>query len=257
MTAARRHGHAAGAVPRHLPRRHPLVTPAVAVRGSRRRRCAALVFGVRARSCPILRRIVRESLPILLVAGAVDVMAGITIEKQLESFLAYPALLVLVPALPRGRRRARRRSSSSRLASKLHLGTRRARARRRRGGARRHRLVSLLRRPGLRASSASAPHFVGRACSAWPARACCSMIGSLAARRVHGHDLRAWSSPTTAPSPPYRPRPRPRQPTASRWSRRRSTSLGAFALILAIVLARASRELRWRRTARWTTDHEI
>ena len=45
-----------------------------------------------------LRRIVRESLPILLVAATVSTLAGIALEKRFELFDQYPALLVLVPA---------------------------------------------------------------------------------------------------------------------------------------------------------------
>src|SRR5919106_851771 len=56
----------------------------------------ALVVGLRAR-LPILRGIVRESVPVLAIAGLVDVIAGITVEKRINSFLAFPALLILVP----------------------------------------------------------------------------------------------------------------------------------------------------------------
>ena len=56
----------------------------------------ALVASLRSR-LPILRRIARESLPVLVLAGTIDVVAGLTIEKRFESFLVYPALLVLVP----------------------------------------------------------------------------------------------------------------------------------------------------------------
>src|SRR5687768_4651845 len=45
---------------------------------------AALVASQRAR-LPILRQIVRESVPVLAIAGLVDVIAGITVEKRLES----------------------------------------------------------------------------------------------------------------------------------------------------------------------------
>lgn len=45
-----------------------------------------------------LRRIVRESLPVLAVAGAVSAMAGIVLERRFEAFHDLPALLVLVPA---------------------------------------------------------------------------------------------------------------------------------------------------------------
>src|SRR5438270_4827680 len=40
---------------------------------------AALLAALRA-GLPILRRIIRESMPVLLVAGVVDVLAGVTIE---------------------------------------------------------------------------------------------------------------------------------------------------------------------------------
>jgi mgtE-like transporter len=58
---------------------------------------AVLVLGWVA-SLDQLRRIVRESLPILLAAGTLSAMAGIVIEKRFDAFDAYPALLVLVPA---------------------------------------------------------------------------------------------------------------------------------------------------------------
>ena len=60
-----------------------------------------------ARGCPILRRIARESLPVLVLAGTIDVIAGLTIEKRFESFLVYPALLVLVPPFLEDSGRAR------------------------------------------------------------------------------------------------------------------------------------------------------
>jgi mgtE-like transporter len=45
-----------------------------------------------------LRRITRESLPVLLAAATVSTLAGIALEKRFELFDQYPALLVLVPA---------------------------------------------------------------------------------------------------------------------------------------------------------------
>jgi mgtE-like transporter len=69
----------------------------------------------------LLRRIVRESLPVLVVAGLVDVIAGLTIEHRLESFLAFPALLVLIPPFLEDTG-ALGGILASRLASKLHLG---------------------------------------------------------------------------------------------------------------------------------------
>jgi mgtE-like transporter len=80
----------------------------------------ALVAAARA-GLPLLRRIVRESLPVLLIAGLIDVVAGLTIQKQLESFLAFPALLVLIPPFLEDSG-ALGGILSSRLATKLHLG---------------------------------------------------------------------------------------------------------------------------------------
>ena len=70
---------------------------------------------------PLLRRIVRESAPVLCVAGTIDVLAGLTIEKRLESFLTFPGLLVLVPPFLEDTG-ALGGILSSRLGSKLHLG---------------------------------------------------------------------------------------------------------------------------------------
>jgi len=81
---------------------------------------AALVAALRA-GLPVLRGIIRESLPVLLLAGAVDVLAGVTIEKRLESFLVFPGLLVLVPPFLEDTG-ALGGILSSRLSSKLHLG---------------------------------------------------------------------------------------------------------------------------------------
>ncbi len=69
----------------------------------------------------VLRGIVRESMPILVFAGLVDLVAGVTIEKRLESFLEFPVLLVLLPGFL-GTAGALGGVLSSRLATKLHLG---------------------------------------------------------------------------------------------------------------------------------------
>src|SRR5213078_625543 len=50
------------------------------------------------------------------------VIAGITIEKRIESFLVYPALLVLVPSFLEDAG-ALGGILSARIATKLHLGT--------------------------------------------------------------------------------------------------------------------------------------
>jgi mgtE-like transporter len=68
-----------------------------------------------------LRRIVRESVPILTLACAISAMAGLTVEKRLDAFTHYPALLVLLPAFLSSAG-ALGGILSSRLASKLHLG---------------------------------------------------------------------------------------------------------------------------------------
>jgi mgtE-like transporter len=81
---------------------------------------AALVLSLRSKE-PVLRRIARESLPVLLIAGTVDVIAGLTIEKQFASFLVYPALLVLVPSFLEDSG-ALGGIMSARIATKLHLG---------------------------------------------------------------------------------------------------------------------------------------
>ncbi|MCU1463413.1 MAG: hypothetical protein JWO37_3488 [Acidimicrobiales bacterium] len=82
---------------------------------------AVLVAALRA-GYATLNRILRESLPVLLVAGLIDVVAGLTIEKRLESFVAFPGLLVLIPPFLEDTG-ALGGILSSRLASKLHLGT--------------------------------------------------------------------------------------------------------------------------------------
>jgi mgtE-like transporter len=98
-----------------------IVTPIIATL------CALLAVGaivvtVRSRSLRVMRRIVLESLPILALAGAVDILAGMTIEKRFEAFLAFPALLVLVPPFleDSGSLGA---ILAARVSTRLHLGT--------------------------------------------------------------------------------------------------------------------------------------
>ena len=60
---------------------------------------AALALLVAARSeLPLLRRIIRSSIPVLCVAAFVSALAGVVLERRLETFSALPALLILVPA---------------------------------------------------------------------------------------------------------------------------------------------------------------
>jgi mgtE-like transporter len=70
---------------------------------------------------PIARRIVLESLPVLVAAGSVDVLAGLLIEGRVEHFLRYPALLVLIPPFLEDAG-ALGGILSARLSSRLHLG---------------------------------------------------------------------------------------------------------------------------------------
>jgi mgtE-like transporter len=98
-----------------------ILTPIVAVS------CVAIAtgaaaFGLRAKGLPLMRRIVAESLPILALAGAVDVLAGMTIQRRFDSFLTYPALIVLVPPFleDSGSLGA---ILAARVSTRLHLGT--------------------------------------------------------------------------------------------------------------------------------------
>lgn len=72
---------------------------------------------------PILRRIVRESVPVLLVAGTIDILAGLALDGQYQAgpFQMFPALLVLVPPFLEDTG-ALGAVLSSRLGTKLHLG---------------------------------------------------------------------------------------------------------------------------------------
>ncbi len=69
----------------------------------------------------ILVEVLRESLPILTLAGLLDLIAGITIEKRLEDFVEYPVLLVLLPGFL-GTAGALGGVLASRLSTKIHLG---------------------------------------------------------------------------------------------------------------------------------------
>jgi mgtE-like transporter len=97
----------------------PVVTPLVGVTLIAAS-LAFLVAGWRS-STEGLRRIVHESVPVLLVAGLVSAGAGVTLEKSFGRFEALPALLVLVPA-HLSSSGALGGILSGRLASKLFLG---------------------------------------------------------------------------------------------------------------------------------------
>ena len=81
----------------------------------------SVVYGWRARR-ELLRIVVRQSWPILLVALLLSTLAGVVIERRLETLSAFPALLILVPAFVSSAG-ALGGILSSRLSSRLHLGT--------------------------------------------------------------------------------------------------------------------------------------
>jgi mgtE-like transporter len=81
---------------------------------------AALVVGWQHRS-DMVRRIVRESAITLAAAAAVGTLAGTVLESRVESFIAAPWLLVLIPPFV-ATCGSLGGMLSSRLASKLHLG---------------------------------------------------------------------------------------------------------------------------------------
>lgn len=96
-----------------------LVTPSLAVvlTGAA---AGALWWAARS-DLTLLRRLLVESLPLLTVVSLLSLVAGISIEKRLEAFVALPALLALVPNYL-GSAGALGGILSSRLATKLHLG---------------------------------------------------------------------------------------------------------------------------------------
>ncbi|MFL5737077.1 MAG: magnesium transporter [Actinomycetota bacterium] len=70
---------------------------------------------------PLARRVILESLPILALAGVLNILAGAIVEHRLDRFVAFPALLVLIPPFLEDTG-ALGGILASRLASKLHLG---------------------------------------------------------------------------------------------------------------------------------------
>jgi mgtE-like transporter len=82
---------------------------------------ASFVVAVRS-SLEDLRRIIRESLAVVVAAGGLSLIAGLTLEGQLDSLAEYPALLALVPAFLASAG-SLGGILSNRLTSRLHLGT--------------------------------------------------------------------------------------------------------------------------------------
>lgn len=96
-----------------------LVTPLIAVAGV----IAAVVAISAALSARLVttRRIVRESVIVVIGAGVLSLVAGHTLERRLEDLARFPALLALVPPFLAASG-AIGGILSSRLTSKLHLG---------------------------------------------------------------------------------------------------------------------------------------
>jgi mgtE-like transporter len=81
---------------------------------------AAIVAGTWSGS-ELVKRVVRESAPVLILAVAIDTAAGVVMETRLETLLEEPALLVLIPPFVASCG-ALGGMLASRLASKLHMG---------------------------------------------------------------------------------------------------------------------------------------
>jgi len=89
-----------------------------------------ILFGVLASACllltirsgfDIMRGIIYESVPMLLIAGFMSTLAGLIINSRLEGFLMLPALLVMVPLFLEDNN-ALGGILTSRLSSMLHTG---------------------------------------------------------------------------------------------------------------------------------------
>jgi mgtE-like transporter len=80
----------------------------------------ALVTALRT-NLPLARRILRESLIVLALAGLADIVAGIVIERRANHFFTLPALAVLIPPFLEDAG-ALGSVLGGRLGSKLHLG---------------------------------------------------------------------------------------------------------------------------------------
>ena len=79
-----------------------------------------VLFAVRS-ELDIMKRVVYESTPVLLLAGAMSTVAGLIINSKLDGFLVLPALLVMVPLFLEDNN-ALGGILTSRLSSMLHTG---------------------------------------------------------------------------------------------------------------------------------------
>lgn len=81
----------------------------------------AVFVGAMRSGRPALRRVTRQSWPVLSVAALLSTFAGLVLEQRLVTLVAFPALLMLQPAFVSSAG-ALGGVLSSRTASKLHLG---------------------------------------------------------------------------------------------------------------------------------------
>jgi mgtE-like transporter len=81
----------------------------------------SLVVGLRANRLAILQRIVKESVPVLVVSGLISMFAGLAIQGRFSTLARYQILLVLIPPLL-SLSGSLAGILSSRVATKLHLG---------------------------------------------------------------------------------------------------------------------------------------
>ena len=82
---------------------------------------ASLILGARS-TLPVVKRVVRESFPVLSIAIVLDILAGTVVEPRFASvFGPYPAFLMIIPGFLENTG-ALGSILSARLGSKLHLG---------------------------------------------------------------------------------------------------------------------------------------
>jgi mgtE-like transporter len=80
-----------------------------------------MVKGLKANDVAV-RRILIESIPMLIIAGILSTLAGITLNGKLESLIALPAFLLIIPPFL-GESNGLSGILSARLSSELHIGT--------------------------------------------------------------------------------------------------------------------------------------
>jgi len=85
---------------------------------------AALLWSVRGLKSndAAVKRILKESIPMLFICGVLGTLAGITLDIRLEGLIALPAILVILPPFL-GESNALGGILSARLSSMLHIGT--------------------------------------------------------------------------------------------------------------------------------------